>query len=291
MPRFASRRAPADLRADLLGERMDMREMVRPAVWGCAAIVAMLLTAFAAQTKVGQSRIASAFGTVTGTEVAAAHPDRGIGQTVAQIGAHEERAPSIDTRQVTEALRHLSEDRDQLLARIAMLERNYEEAVTTGSIGQQTSAPASHTASAEQLFPLSPSPDIAPVIAPPPQPSAPVATIAATRMHRDQPATETVPVSPSGTEFGIDLGGAPTMAALRIVWHQIRRDHGSLIEGLRPVIGVRDNGRGQIELRLVVGPLSNAAEAGKICAALFAVSGPACQPAPFEGQRLAMRQP
>ena len=64
--------------------------------------------------------------------------------------------------------------------------------------------------------------------------------------------------------------------------------HGTLFDGLRPVISVRDGKPGGAELRLVAGPLSNASAAAKICASL-AASGWTCRPAVFDGQRLAIR--
>lgn len=90
------------------------------------------------------------------------------------------------------------------------------------------------------------------------------------------------------TEFGVDLGGAPSVASLRNSWERIRRNHSSSLEGLRPVIGIREGRGGQVELRLVVGPISNAGNAAKLCATL-ARTGMSCQPTIFEGQRLASR--
>jgi hypothetical protein len=53
----------------------------------------------------------------------------------------------------------------------------------------------------------------------------------------------------------------------------------SVREGKRP---------GEIELRLVAGPLGNAGAAARLCAAL-AAAGKACQPAVYDGQRLALQ--
>jgi hypothetical protein len=52
---------------------------------------------------------------------------------------------------------------------------------------------------------------------------------------------------------------------------------------------VRESARpGGVELRLVAGPIANAASAARLCATL-AAAGATCQPATFDGQRLAMR--
>jgi hypothetical protein len=58
---------------------------------------------------------------------------------------------------------------------------------------------------------------------------------------------------------------------------------------LKPIIVVkeRNNGLG-MQLRLVAGPLSDAAAAAKICAALLESQRP-CETSVFDGQRLAMK--
>jgi hypothetical protein len=102
------------------------------------------------------------------------------------------------------------------------------------------------------------------------------------------PAPEPLEGVSTRTEFGVDLGGAPNVASLRAAWDRIRRIHGTQLEGLRPVIGIRDGRAGQVELRLVVGPITNAGAAAKLCA-MLANAGLSCQPTTFEGQRLALR--
>ena len=111
---------------------------------------------------------------------------------------------------------------------------------------------------------------------------------AAPRPEAAASAPEAAEGAPARTEFGVDLGGAPNVAALRNTWERVRRTHSSTLEGLRPVIGIRDGRSGQVELRLVVGPISNAANAAKLCATL-AMGGLSCQATTFDGQRLALR--
>ena len=57
---------------------------------------------------------------------------------------------------------------------------------------------------------------------------------------------------------------------------------------MRPIIAIREGRAGQVDLRLVVGPIGNAAAAAKLCASL-AAAGLSCQPTLFDGQRLALR--
>ena len=255
--------------------RLDLRELVRPALWGSAAVAALLVASFATQTATGKLRLATAYATITGsTEITALEQAKKLAQ--------REQALQVETRHLTEAMRNLSEDRDQLLARMVVLERNYED--VTGSIGRLTHPPRSST---EHFFPIAPSTELAPVI-PPPQPMTPIATIPADRDGAVAPQGEAAETTSARTDFGLDLGGAPTLASIRAAWNQIRRNHASLLDGLRPVVGVRDGKGGQVDLRLIAGPISNAAVAAKLCASLTAANL-TCQTATFDGQRLALR--
>jgi hypothetical protein len=268
-------------------------------MWGGAAAAGLLFVAIATHTDGGQRRLALAFqGGSAPTQIAAIDEDRrGL-----------VRDADIENRRLTDQLRNLSEDRDRLLARMTVLERNYED--VTGSIGKLNNPPKPPL---PELNPAPPAPPVA--VAPPPE-VAPVASIPAAVPERAAPAAPAQPApppaqaaiapapppqqavaapaepaldgTPARTEFGVDLGGAPNLAALRNAWERIRRTHSSSLEGLRPVIGIRDGRGGQVELRLVVGPIGNAANAAKLCATL-AMAGLSCQPTTFDGQRLALR--
>lgn len=90
------------------------------------------------------------------------------------------------------------------------------------------------------------------------------------------------------TEFGVDLGGANSIDGLRALWRALLKSDSAAIGSLRPIIVVkeRSNGLG-MQLRLVAGPLSDAAAAAKICAALME-SARSCETSVFDGQRLAL---
>jgi hypothetical protein len=91
-------------------------------------------------------------------------------------------------------------------------------------------------------------------------------------------------------EFGVDIGRATTMEALRAHWQKIKHAHPKLLDDLRPIASIRDVAkRRTVELRLVAGPLAAAAAAAKLCAALVTAGLPSCHTAEFEGQRLALR--
>ncbi len=89
------------------------------------------------------------------------------------------------------------------------------------------------------------------------------------------------------TEFAVDLGGEPSVEALRALWATMRGNHPALAN-LKPLVSIRDSKPGVVELRLLAGPLANAAAAARICAQL-ALNQVACRTAVFDGQRLALR--
>ena len=90
------------------------------------------------------------------------------------------------------------------------------------------------------------------------------------------------------TEFGIDLGGAKSLPGLRALWRGLLKSSPALA-ALRPIVVVREGSSGRgLQLRLVAGPLIDAAAAAKICAVLTE-SQQACETTVFDGQRLAMK--
>ena len=88
------------------------------------------------------------------------------------------------------------------------------------------------------------------------------------------------------TQFGLDLGGASSMAGLRALWKGLRKSHGKQLGELRPVLIVRQgkNGLG-LQVHVVAGPIADAAAAAKLCAVLTA-DDRNCETTVFDGQRL-----
>jgi hypothetical protein len=108
----------------------------------------------------------------------------------------------------------------------------------------------------------------------------------------DEPESASSAAAPelvaSRTEFGVDVGGANSIPGLRALWRGLlkSRSNGALTK-LRPMIVIKENNNGLgMQLRLVAGPINDAAAAAKICASLT-VSDRGCSTAVFEGQRLA----
>jgi hypothetical protein len=91
------------------------------------------------------------------------------------------------------------------------------------------------------------------------------------------------------TEFGVDVGGANSIPGLRALWRGLLKSRSSApLADLRPIIVIRENRSGLgMQLRLVAGPINDAAAAAKICAAMMA-NGRTCTTTVFEGQRLTM---
>jgi hypothetical protein len=91
------------------------------------------------------------------------------------------------------------------------------------------------------------------------------------------------------TEFGVDVGGANSLGGLRALWRGLLKYRANAaLAKLRPIVVIREGHGGLgMQLRLVAGPLSDAAAAAKICAAMVENERP-CETTVFEGQRLAM---
>ena len=56
---------------------------------------------------------------------------------------------------------------------------------------------------------------------------------------------------PAKVDFGIDLGSAPTVEGLRALWTAAKSKHAKLLEGMRPIIALRENSRpSNVELQI-----------------------------------------
>jgi hypothetical protein len=187
----------------------------------------------------------------------------------------------LDAREghrLAETVRGLAADRERLLARIATLEQNIDG--ITGSIARVEKT-AKAVVPAETAVPPEPTPFAKP-------PDEDVTSSATPQSGGSMPPPP--PASKATkTEFGLDLGSASTVEALRTAWTAALRRHGMLLEGLRPLVQMRERPRpGGMEFRLIAGPIPNAATAARLCATMTG-SGAVCAPAVFDGQRLAVR--
>jgi hypothetical protein len=212
--------------------------------------------------------------------------------------------------------------RDELLARIASLERTLDD--VTGSIARQSAAAAAPTmataisapaapdqASAEPL-PHAPAPAAAPAAVPPaslPADGTAVqaaalqaaseggdAALSATGVVAGTPVVEgsaeaEVMTAETKPVFGLDLGSATSFDGLRGLWKSTLAVHPTVVEGLHPLVVARENARTRkVELRLIAGPLPDAEAANDLCSVLAAARRH-CQLVPFEGQQLVLASP
>jgi hypothetical protein len=91
------------------------------------------------------------------------------------------------------------------------------------------------------------------------------------------------------TEFGVDVGGANSVGGLRALWRGLLKWRSSAaLGGLQPIIVVKEGNNGLgMQLRLVAGPLTDAAAAARICAAMT-INDRHCETTVYDGQRLAL---
>jgi hypothetical protein len=91
------------------------------------------------------------------------------------------------------------------------------------------------------------------------------------------------------TEFGVDVGGANSLPGLRALWRGLLKSRSNAaLTALRPIIVIKEGNNGLgMQLRLVAGPIKDAAAAAKICAAMTE-NDRSCTTTVFEGQRLAV---
>jgi len=234
-----------------------MRDLWRAALWGLAATAALTVAGFASMTTTGRDRMV----------MAAAHAREVVHPTAAKP---PRPLDATEGRRLAEAVRAVSEDRDRLQARLSSLESNFDD--LTGSIARVEKAVANPPPKPEPEKPATPPEDM----------TSSIGTPAA-----EAPAQR--PGNAPRAEFGIDLGSANSLEGLRTLWNAVRQKHTASLEGLRPIVHLRERPRpAPVELRLVAGPLANAAAAARLCAAMTP-AGALCQPSVFDGQRLAVR--
>ena len=211
------------------------------------------------------------------------------------LSAPEPQSPSLDPQPLAAApatvVAALTEKPRDIATR-------QPESVPPGPAETKAKAPAATPATplvASRSMMAPPDPAAAKLIEPE-QPPAVITALPAPEVMTSAPAVPEPALSKASseisvqrTEFGVDLGGANSIDGLRALWRALLKSNGAAITSLRPIIVVkeRNNGLG-MQLRLVAGPLSDAAAAAKICAALIE-SERSCETSVFDGQRLAIK--
>jgi len=302
---------------------IDMRPLLRLAVWGACAVVAVGGTVMAGRTEVGGARAKVAMATLR------AAPSDAVNHPANMLANHLP-VPDEYEKRLAEQVRALTTDRDRLAERVATLEQNLTD--LTGSVARAAAAknatsndsaanappekaePPAAVASAEsqrppsnpaggnnddQATPPAPQPGVGlPADVPLPR-RGPLATIQSyvnatapppARQTRVAAAHAEPPTPPAATGgIAIDLGSATNINTLRAHWGAVKAAHGAIVAGLQPLVSVRQSARpGFTEFHLVAGPVTDADAAARLCAALTSVRVP-CRPSTFNGQRLDLR--
>jgi hypothetical protein len=92
--------------------------------------------------------------------------------------------------------------------------------------------------------------------------------------------------TPPRLAYGIDLGGAGTIDALRALWAATKAEHAPQLDSLQPAVVLRPTGKGGApQLRLMAGPFADAGAAAALCKTFVAGRG-TCRPFAFDGQKL-----
>jgi hypothetical protein len=248
------RLARADLKRPAPKVPVTMHGLWRLVVWGSTAATALLIAVLSSRGVVGSQRAAVAASTLGSGTVAIVQP----AQTPPPALVRAIDTQAVETQRLADAVRDLTADNDELKSRLAVVEHSVDD--VTGSIARQAQSPAAP-----------PWPDGPPV---PATPAAIAAVIA--------------PALPLPMEYGVDIGSAVSIQALRARWAGIRSAHPQLFDGLAPTISLSElPPSNRPELRLVIGPLVSADAAARLCTTLerYRLT---CQPTIFAGRHLAL---
>src|ERR1700733_4028259 len=248
------RLARADLKRPAPKVPVTIHGLWRLVVWGSTAATALLIAVLSSRGVVGSQLASVAASTLGSGTVAIVQP----AQTPPPALVRAIDTQAAETKRLADAVRDLTADNDELKSRLALVEHSVDD--VTGSIARQAQAGASR-----------PWPEGPPV----PSPPAAIAAVMA-------------PALPLPMEYGVDIGSAVSIQALRARWAGIRSAHPQLFDGLAPTIALSElPPSNRPELRLVVGPLVSADAATKLCSTLerFRLT---CQPTIFAGRHLAL---
>lgn len=292
-------------------DEFDRYSLWRLASWGAGSVGALVIAILATQSPAAIRRDQQA-----AVEIAKQS------QQVQWIAKESQN----QTRQLNAAVETLNSDRDRLYARVTVLEQGLDS--VTGALARpaasatpapQTQAATAPPPEATQIGPSLPQQEAkadanpplpkiatvattAPAAAPPPAKQGEQRTDAVPADKSAAPAVVAALATPAPaasdtpaisevrrTEFGVDLGGANSIEGLRGLWRGAVKSNAEQLASLQPLIVVKERNDGWgMQLRLVAGPLSDAAAAAKICANLTE-NNRVCETSVFEGQRLALQ--
>ena len=301
--------------------RSGTRSLWRLVIWGTLAGVSLFVAIISAYSG-HRATAAVALSQPVGPQ--AGDPETAQQRAILADLRAQSMSNAEETWRLSEAVRTLAADRDQLASRVAGLERGYdnvtgsvkrpgaspaaqanppainaapagrpEAPMTTGSTAGAVSANSAASGSAAPM-PAASASGVSMAAAQPGMPSGRGEEAKSTEAAKGaadavadaarSPAAE--PLPPSG--LGVDVGGAPNFEGLRALWHTTKNNDPSLLDDFYPVVATRENSKTHApELRLIIGPMPDAEAAAQLCVTL-AAAHQYCQPFAFEGQRLAI---
>jgi hypothetical protein len=262
----------------------DKRQLWRMALWAVTAGCAVLLAVVTSRSEDGSQRLAALIASWGGPPAPPPFDAR------------------AETKKLGDALHNLSAESERLKSRVAAVEHHEQQVDNvTGSLAKQieavkAEAEAPHPADLPTTSTPAATPDVTgstAVQTPPSATPSPSSPFPAPPPLGVQPPPAKPAGSPSSSvtpkQFGVDVGSAVSVAALRARWTEMRAAHPQLFQGLTPTAvtrGVPQSDRS--ELRLVLGPLPNSDAAARLCASLTPYRL-FCQPTGFDGQHVALQ--
>jgi len=181
-----------------------------------------------------------------------------------------------------ETVRLLAAERDRLAARMARLERHFDDLTSSIATASQPAVPTS---------PSAPGNEIRQRRASEPTQTAGITELPAERVEQAHSAATSSTVSstnePAKGEYGADIGAALNFEGLRTLWSATKASNPDVFENLYPLVSVQENSRTRApQLRLIVGPFADWEAVDRFCAAVTGARV-VCQATAFAGQRLA----
>lgn len=281
---------PPGWMANLLADEdsFDRRVLWRLGTWAGGSVAALVVAVLVAQSTTSLRRERAAFAELTRQTQQV--------QWIAKESQDEARrlAAAVDT---------LNGDRDRLYSRVTVLEQGLDS--VTGSVNRQTTTgPATIPSPAASVAPVastptSPAAGDSGAVAPDKKTDsrveqksektdAPQSDVTSSISAMPDTADAAADKAVQRTEFGVDIGTANSVEGLRALWRGVLKTQNTILGKLQPIIVVKERTDGLgLQLRLVAGPLGDAAKAAKICARLIE-SKRECGTSVYDGQRLAL---
>jgi hypothetical protein len=303
---------------------IDMRPLLRIGVWGVCAVVALSGVVFAGRTDVGAERAQLALATLReAPREIVTHPSNLLAARGTADDAETKRLTeavrklTADRDRLSTRVATLEQNLNDLTGSISRAQPSAQNGAAAPAAARPDDKTAAFPPPAppDVVSPSSSGGDTRSIAPPADQPAAataaPAPTTRQSRMATIQsyvtssappvasgpsesqvatttPDTAAPPADTPANGFAIDLGTATNVNTLRAHWGSVKAAHPAILDGMRPLVSVRQGRPGFTEFHLVAGPIADADAAAKVCQLLVAARVQ-CRPSSFDGQRLDLR--